>query len=117
MTKAILLPVLIVCLLSGFGCGNNNTTKGMAAGAAIGAVGGAGAARLGWRDPVAGAAVGGAIGAAAGGLIGNQMDREEAQRDYEYDRDRGRYDRDDDYYDDEEYRRHHRSSRHHRSDY
>ncbi len=74
--KKMLSICLVTLLCAGaLGCTNmSKTQQGVASGAAIGALGGAGIATISGGSAGWGALAGGAAGALAGGIIGNSQE-------------------------------------------
>lgn len=76
MKKAVIILGLALVLASGIGCTNmNRTQQGVASGAALGALGGAGIAAISGGAAGWGALAGAGVGALAGGIVGNEQDR------------------------------------------
>lgn len=76
MKRVFVIAVLSLVLASGIGCTNmSRTQQGVASGAALGALGGAGIAAISGGAAGWGALAGAGAGALAGGIIGNQQDR------------------------------------------
>lgn len=76
MKKAVITLGLALVLASGIGCTNmNRTQQGVASGAALGALGGAGIAAISGGAAGWGALAGAGVGALAGGIVGNEQDR------------------------------------------
>ena len=73
MKKFLMIGLLAALVASGLGCTNmSKTQQGVASGAALGALGGAGVAAIagGW-----GALTGAGVGALAGGIIGHEQSK------------------------------------------
>lgn len=76
MKKVLIVGLLAVMLTGGMGCTNmSRTQQGVASGAALGALGGAGIAAISGGYAGWGALAGAGVGALAGGIIGNQQDK------------------------------------------
>lgn len=77
MKKLIIAGLMAVVLATGMGCTNmSRTQQGVASGAALGALGGAGIAAISGGAAGWGALAGAGAGALAGGIIGhNQSNR------------------------------------------
>lgn len=76
MKKIFAICALSLVLATGAGCTNmSRTQQGVASGAALGALGGAGIAAISGGAAGWGALAGAGAGALAGGIIGNQQDR------------------------------------------
>lgn len=76
MKKVLLVGLLAAMLTAGIGCTNmSRTQQGVASGAALGALGGAGIAAISGGYAGWGALAGAGVGALAGGIIGNQQDK------------------------------------------
>lgn len=77
MRRAFSIIALAVLLATGsVGCTNmNRTQQGVASGAALGALGGAGIAAISGGAAGWGALAGAGVGALAGGIVGNDQDR------------------------------------------
>ncbi len=76
--KKILIVGLLVTLCAGgtLGCTNmSRTQQGIASGAALGALGGAGIAAIAGGYAGWGALTGAAVGALAGGIVGHSQER------------------------------------------
>lgn len=72
MNKKIIMGLLALSLVSGFGCTNmNKTQQGTLSGAALGAAAGAGIAAIAGGYAGWGALAGAGVGALAGGIIGH----------------------------------------------
>lgn len=75
MKKAFAICALALVLASGPGCTNmSRTQQGVASGAALGALGGAGIAAISGGAAGWGALAGAGVGALAGGIVGHQED-------------------------------------------
>lgn len=76
MKKILAICLLGATLATGVGCTNmSSTQQGVASGAALGALGGAGIAAISGGMAGWGALAGAGAGALAGGIIGNQQER------------------------------------------
>lgn len=76
MKKLLIFGIMAVVLFTGLGCTNmSRTQQGVASGAALGALGGAGISAISGGAAGWGALAGAGVGALAGGIIGNQQDR------------------------------------------
>lgn len=76
MKKALIIGIMALMLAGGYGCTNMSPTgQGVASGAALGALGGAGIAAISGGAAGWGALAGAGAGALAGGIIGNQQER------------------------------------------
>ena len=76
MKKILILSILALAFLSAPGCTSmNRTQQGVASGAALGALGGAGIAAISGGYAGWGALAGAGAGALAGGIIGHSEDR------------------------------------------
>lgn len=76
MKKVIILGILSMIFLSAPGCTNmSRTQQGVASGAALGALGGAGIAAISGGYAGWGALAGAGAGALAGGIIGHSESR------------------------------------------
>lgn len=76
MKRGIIITALVLVLASGIGCTNMSPTQqGVASGAALGALGGAGIAAISGGAAGWGALAGAGAGALAGGILGHQQDR------------------------------------------
>ena len=76
MKKALIIGLLAVMLTSGVGCTNmSKTQQGVASGAALGALGGAGIAAISGGAAGWGALAGAGIGALAGGIVGHEQSK------------------------------------------
>ena len=74
MKKALIIGILAVIFATGIGCTNmSRTQQGVASGAALGALGGAGIAAISGGYAGWGALAGAGAGALAGGLIGQSQ--------------------------------------------
>ena len=75
MKKALIIGILAVIFATGIGCTNmSHTQQGVASGAALGALGGAGIAAISGGYAGWGALAGAGAGALAGGIIGHSQD-------------------------------------------
>ena len=75
MKKALIIGILAVIFATGIGCTNmSRTQQGVASGAALGALGGAGIAAISGGYAGWGARAGAGAGAWAGGIIGHSQD-------------------------------------------
>ncbi|HIW00016.1 MAG TPA: cell envelope biogenesis protein OmpA [Candidatus Desulfovibrio intestinipullorum] len=73
--KICIYSMLTLMLVAGAGCTNmSNTQQGVASGAVIGGLGGAGIAAISGGSPGWGALAGAGAGALVGGIVGNQQD-------------------------------------------
>ena len=76
MKNLIVALGLAFVLSTGIGCTNmSRTQQGVASGAALGALGGAGIAAISGGAAGWGALAGAGVGALAGGIVGNEQDR------------------------------------------
>ncbi len=76
MKKVLAICALSLALASAPGCTNmSRTQQGVASGAALGALGGAGIAAISGGAAGWGALAGAGAGALAGGIIGHQQDK------------------------------------------
>lgn len=76
MRKILAVAVLAAIFASGIGCTNmSGTQQGVASGAALGALGGAGIAAISGGYAGWGALAGAGAGALAGGIIGHEQDK------------------------------------------
>lgn len=74
MRKALAICMLAMVLATGTGCTNmSRTQQGVASGAALGALGGAGIAAISGGAAGWGALTGAGVGALAGGIVGHQQ--------------------------------------------
>lgn len=74
MKKALIIGFMIAILGSGAACTNmSRTQQGVASGAALGALGGAGIAAISGGAAGWGALTGAGVGALAGGIIGHEQ--------------------------------------------
>lgn len=72
MRKALAIGIIALFLGAGIGCSNmNRTSQGVAGGAALGALSGAGIAAISGGSAGWGALTGAGVGALAGGIIGH----------------------------------------------
>ena len=75
MIKMLTIVLVMMLCAGAFGCTNmSKTQQGVASGAALGALGGAGIATISGGSAGWGALAGGAAGALAGGIIGNSQE-------------------------------------------
>lgn len=75
MKRALIIGILAVIFATGIGCTNmSRTQQGVASGAALGALGGAGIAAISGGYAGWGALAGAGAGALAGGIIGHSQD-------------------------------------------
>ena len=76
MKKVLIIGLLAAMLASGVGCTNmNKTQQGVARGAALGALGGAGIAAISGGAAGWGALAGAGVGALAGGIVGHEQSK------------------------------------------
>ncbi|MGE9986549.1 cell envelope biogenesis protein OmpA [Desulfovibrio sp. SGI.169] len=76
MKKALIIGLMAIVFASGIGCTNmSRTQQGVASGAALGALGGAGVAAIAGGAAGWGALAGAGVGALAGGIVGHQQDK------------------------------------------
>lgn len=76
MKKVLMVGLLTAVFAGGIGCTNmSRTQQGLASGAALGALGGAGIAAIAGGSAGWGALAGAGVGALAGGIIGNQSEK------------------------------------------
>lgn len=76
MKKILAMCLLAVTLCAGAGCTNmSRTQQGVASGAALGALGGAGIAAISGGAAGWGALAGAGVGALAGGIVGHQQEK------------------------------------------
>ncbi len=76
MKKLFAGALLVVMCVGGFGCTHmSRTQQGVASGAALGALGGAGVAVISGGSAGWGALAGAGVGALAGGIVGNSQER------------------------------------------
>ena len=76
MKKTLIIGLLAVMLMSGVGCTNmSKTQQGVASGAALGALGGAGIAAISGGYAGWGALAGAGVGALAGGIVGHEQSK------------------------------------------
>ena len=75
--KNLLITTLLAALfVSGIGCTNmSKTQQGVASGAALGALGGAGVAAIAGGSAAWGALAGAGVGALAGGIVGHEQSK------------------------------------------
>lgn len=75
MKKICAIVILALTVVSGAGCTNmSKTQQGVASGAALGALGGAGIAAISGGAAGWGALAGAGVGALAGGIVGHQQE-------------------------------------------
>lgn len=75
MKRLVTIALASLLCAGAFGCTNmSKTQQGVASGAAIGALGGAGIAAISGGSTGWGAVAGGAAGALAGGIVGNSQE-------------------------------------------
>lgn len=75
MKRLVTITLASLLCAGAFGCTNmSKTQQGVASGAAIGALGGAGIAAISGGSTGWGAVAGGAAGALAGGIVGNSQE-------------------------------------------
>ena len=73
MKKLLIITLLSAIFASGIGCTNmSKTQQGIASGAALGALGGAGVAAIAGGSAAWGALAGAGVGALAGGIVGHE---------------------------------------------
>lgn len=76
MKKVLIIAMLAAMLTSGVGCTNmSKTQQGVASGAALGALGGAGIAAISGGAAGWGALAGAGVGALAGGIVGHEQSK------------------------------------------
>ena len=76
MKKAIIIGLMALIFASGIACTNmSRTQQGVASGAALGALGGAGISAISGGYAGWGALAGAGLGALAGGIVGHEEDR------------------------------------------
>ncbi|SDF86678.1 glycine zipper domain-containing protein [Desulfovibrio legallii] len=76
MKKFLMIGLLAAVVASGLGCTNmSKTQQGVASGAALGALGGAGVAAIAGGSAGWGALTGAGVGALAGGIIGHEQSK------------------------------------------
>ena len=76
MKKVLIIGLLAAMLVSGVGCTNmSKTQQGVASGAALGALGGAGIAAISGGAAGWGALAGAGVGALAGGIVGHEQSK------------------------------------------
>ncbi len=76
MKRTLILALMAAIFACGIGCTNmSRTQQGVASGAALGALGGAGIAAISGGAAGWGALAGAGAGALAGGIIGHQQDQ------------------------------------------
>ena len=79
MKNLLIITVLAAIFASGIGCTNmSKTQQGVASGAAIGALGGAGVAAIAGGSAGWGALAGAGAGALAGGIVGHEQSKNKA---------------------------------------
>lgn len=75
MKKIFIVTLMAAMLVGSLGCTHmNKTQQGVASGAALGGLGGAGVAAIAGGSAGWGALAGAGVGALVGGIIGNQND-------------------------------------------
>lgn len=76
MKKVLIVGLMTMMFATGIGCTNmSRTQQGVASGAALGALGGAGIAAISGGAAGWGALAGAGVGALAGGIVGHQQDK------------------------------------------
>ena len=76
MKNLLIITLLAALFVSGIGCTNmSKTQQGVASGAALGALGGAGIAAISGGAAGWGALAGAGIGALAGGIVGHEQSK------------------------------------------
>ena len=76
MKKLLIVGLMSAMLAGSFGCTNmSRTQQGVASGAALGALGGAGVAAIAGGSAGWGALAGAGVGALAGGIVGHNQDK------------------------------------------
>ncbi|MBQ3060516.1 MAG: cell envelope biogenesis protein OmpA [Desulfovibrio sp.] len=76
MKKLLIVGLMSVMLAGSIGCTNmSRTQQGVASGAALGALGGAGVAAIAGGSAGWGALAGAGVGALAGGIAGHNQDK------------------------------------------
>ncbi|MBQ4567535.1 MAG: cell envelope biogenesis protein OmpA [Desulfovibrio sp.] len=76
MKKVLIASLMAVMLVGSMGCTNmSRTQQGVASGAALGALGGAGVAAIAGGSAGWGALAGAGVGALAGGIAGHNQDK------------------------------------------
>ena len=76
MKKVLIVGLMAMMFATGIGCTNmSRTQQGVASGAALGALGGAGSAAISGGAAGWGALAGAGVGALAGGIVGHQQDK------------------------------------------
>ena len=79
MKKMLIITLLAAIFASGIGCTNmSKTQQGIASGAALGALGGAGVAAIAGGSAAWGALAGAGVGALAGGIVGHEQSKGKA---------------------------------------
>lgn len=79
MKKLLIIALLAAIFTSGIGCTNmSKTQQGVASGAALGALGGAGVAAIAGGSAAWGALAGAGVGALAGGIVGHEQSKGKA---------------------------------------
>ena len=79
MKKLLIITLLVAIFASGIGCTNmSKTQQGLASGAALGALGGAGVAAIAGGSAAWGALAGAGVGALAGGIVGHEQSKGKA---------------------------------------
>ena len=76
MKNLLIITLLAAICVSGIGCTNmSKTQQGVASGAALGALGGAGVAAIAGGSAAWGALAGAGVGALAGGIVGHEQSK------------------------------------------
>ena len=76
MKNLLIITLLAALFISGIGCTNmSKTQQGVASGAALGALGGAGIAAISGGAAGWGALAGAGVGALAGGIVGHEQSK------------------------------------------
>ena len=76
MKNLLIITLLAALFVSGIGCTNmSKTQQGVASGAALGALGGAGIAAISGGAAGWGALAGAGVGALAGGIVGHEQSK------------------------------------------
>ena len=76
MKNLLIITLLAAMFVSGIGCTNmSKTQQGVASGAALGALGGAGIAAISGGAAGWGALAGAGVGALAGGIVGHEQSK------------------------------------------
>ena len=79
MKKLLIITLLAAIFASGIGCTSmSKTQQGIASGAALGALGGAGVAAIAGGSAAWGALAGAGVGALAGGIVGHEQSKGKA---------------------------------------